>query len=98
LTRRDLLEALLAVTPPPPDGEPDEVLVAFDEMTRARTAPLLALAEARGAVAPDETAVVDELARRHNAWADALERARRTTGDRLVAVRRMRRAEETLTP
>ena len=70
--RRDVtaaLRALVEATPPPPDGEPDGILAAFDVMIAARAEILARLA---GATVPGieagGQALVDELHRRDQAW------------------------------
>ena len=87
------LVALVEATPPPPEGEPDDLLAAFDVMVAARAALLgrLGGVEVPGLTA-DGRALVDELGRRDRAWLSALARAQDVVGDRLRAVRRAQRA------
>ena len=61
----DALVALVEATPPPPDGEPDGLLSAFDAMVAARAEILARLggAEVPGLTA-DGRRLLDELARR----------------------------------
>jgi hypothetical protein len=95
--RRDVtaaLRALVEATPPPPDGEPDGILAAFDVMIAARAEILARLA---GAAVPGlevgGQALVDELHRRDQAWLAALARTQGVVGDQLRAVRAAQRYE-----
>lgn len=86
-----VLEALVAATPPPPDGEPDDLLAAFDVMVAMRAELLGRLSVAGPDLAglpPGGQALVAELRRRDDAWLSALTRAQGLVGDRLRAVRR----------
>jgi hypothetical protein len=85
------LMALVEATPPPPDGEPDAILAAFDVMVAMRADILARLGAAAAAVARVDAGgqvLVDELHRRDEAWLSALSRAQGVVGDRLRAVRR----------
>ncbi len=89
----ELLAQLVEVTSVPPDGgDPEQVLAAFDAMIATRATLLHAL-EATTPVAPSLVGreLVDELARRDQAWLAALGLARHAVADRLVAVRRAQR-------
>lgn len=88
-----MLVALVQATPPPPEGEPDALLEAFDVMVAMRADILARMASATSAVAATGMAaggqvLVDELRRRDEAWLQALGRAQNVVGDRLRAVRR----------
>lgn len=88
------LTALVEATPPPPAGEPDGLLAAFDAMVATRAEILASLhGLAVAGLAPGGQALLDELARRDEAWLSALGRAQHVVGDRLRAVRRAQRAQ-----
>lgn len=89
-----VLTALVEATAPPPEGEPDALLAAFDVMVATR-AELLARLEVAvlPLLPPGGQPLVDELHRRDQAWLSALARAQDVVGDRLRAVRRAQRYE-----
>ena len=86
------LEAMVLATRPPPDDEPDGLLAAFDVMVAVRAEILARLTElVVPGLEPGGQALLDELARRDQAWLSALARAQGVVGDRLRAVRRAQR-------
>jgi hypothetical protein len=88
------LTALVAATAAPPEGEPDGLLAAFDAMVASRAEILARLqVVALAGVPPGGQALLDELARRDQAWISALVRAQDVVGDRLRAVRRAQRGD-----
>lgn len=80
------LAALLAATPmPPADGDID---AACRAMIEARQQIIDSLTDFK--VAPEERALVDELALRDAAWQVALARAQHMIGDQRIASRKLR--------
>jgi hypothetical protein len=96
-TRVPLVSALIALveaTTAPPEGEPDDLLAAFDAMVAGRAAILAQLQPlVEGALPFEAEALKAELARRDEAWLTALARAQGVVGDRLRAVRRAQQAQ-----
>lgn len=90
----DALIALVEATPPPPEGEPDALLAAFDAVVAVRAEILARLTPAAAPIGMEAEALRVELARRDQAWLDALGRAQGVVGDRLRAVRRAQRNRE----
>lgn len=91
------LDLLLAATPEPPaDAEPAELIDTLAAMLPVRErllAELVALGPT-GHGQPDVLARHQALARREQAWCDALGRARGVVGSRLVAVNRSRARQD----
>jgi hypothetical protein len=75
----DILRELLALTPPPPAGDPETVLAAFEAMFDARQDLLLGV-EGRLPDTDENRAIVRELAQRDAMWETALEGARTAVG------------------
>ncbi len=87
------LDALLASTPPPPGGDPDELLVAYELVATARE-PLVARLEALAPVAAADPRIDDlrrSLVARDQEWIDAFVRAQRLVDERIGRLRRARR-------
>lgn len=91
MTARELVDALLAVTPAPPvDATVDELLAAFAEVAADRQAILdgaLVTGPLSGAV---DKAARDELTARQDAWHSALATTREAVGRQRVGTQRMR--------
>ena len=87
------LEALLAATPEPPEGDDPALLEdAAAAMIAARGALLAELPAIRASLPPEDRAVLEQIAEREQRWSAVLSRARHELGVRLGALARARRA------
>lgn len=75
----DVLRVLVALTPMPPEGDPEVVLAAFDEMFAARH-DILQRVQGTLPDTEENRALVQELAKRDAAWVAALDAARTAVG------------------
>ena len=90
MTASELLERLLAATPPPPAGvELDELIAAALRVTSAREAVLVMATPVRVAT-PIERAMQAELAARHRAWDTSLAAARDQLGQHRLGASKLR--------
>lgn len=75
----DILRELLALTPPPPEGDAEAVLAAFEPMFEARQ-QVLDRIEGRLPDTDENRELVRELVARDAAWETALAAARTAVG------------------
>jgi len=92
VTARELIDALLAVTPMPPSEVPvDELIAAFTGVASRRQAILDAVREVAPVTSDDDRAARDELMARQDAWHTALATAREAVGQQRVGTQRLRK-------